>query len=882
MKPTFSILAPGLALALTVADLAGAAPVGGKIAADLDAALTALPAGQTMTVIVRLVDQANLAPYRRLRLRFDRLRQVGIALRNKADVSQRAMQTLLGTRQGQGRVSRFKSFWVFNGLSVTASADVIRELASRSDVESITSDTVDIVPTAGPPEPNLTAIGAPDVWNLGFTGQGVVVANLDSGVDNSHPDLVGRWRGGSNSWYDPYAQHTTPYDASGHGTWTMGLMVGGDAVGTSIGVAPGARWIAAKIFKDNGTATATGIHQAFQWLLDPDGNPATADAPDVVNNSWSYGSPGCNLAFQSDLQALVSAGIVPVFAAGNYGPGPGSSVSPANYPEALSVGAVDNADQLYAYSSVGPSACGASRFPTVVAPGVYTLTTTLFGMYTNSAEGTSLSAPHVTGALALLLSAFPNLTADQQRQALTSSAVDLGDPGPDDIYGYGRINLAAAYDWTALNIGNQPPVDTLGPVASGVAASPNPNNGTLGFAVGTPAVRLSASLTDPSSNGLQSNINAAEVFVDTVGINGAGIAAIAADGVFDSPTESVVADIALTAIAQLAEGSHTLYLRGRDAAGNWGATASTVLIIDKTGPTVTNVAATPTNSTITLLANATDPSPGTIAGAEWFEGTDPGVGMGSPVSVSGSNLKATINVAAWPIGSHTLFVRARDLAGNWGSPVSTTVVIPPPNTLFFDSFESSNLSAWNGGVVGTRLSVNATAKMTTAGSYGLQATLGSGTSPSYVADLTPALESSYHARFYFNPHGANPGSGQVTLLSGLNSVGTTLFQVQFQRVGSTYQVRGVVTRAGGTSTTNWFNITNNTAHYVEIAWQSAASASFQLYVDGSLKQSLSALNTGSNTLDAIRMGLVGGLVNSASGSVYLDAFASTRNTVIGP
>ena len=141
-------------------------------------------------------------------------------------------------------------------------------------------------------------------------------------MDVNHPDLAGRWRGGPNSLVRPLrpAPHD-PTDVSGHGTATMGVMVGGDAGGTSIGMAPGATWIAAKIFNDAGSATATAIHSAMQWVLDPDGDPATADAPQVVNNSWAYGTPGCNLAFQPDLQALRAAEIVPVFAAGNYGPG---------------------------------------------------------------------------------------------------------------------------------------------------------------------------------------------------------------------------------------------------------------------------------------------------------------------------------------------------------------------------------------------------------------------------------------------------------------------------------------------------------------------------------------------------------------------------------
>ncbi|MEZ4615444.1 MAG: S8 family serine peptidase [Caldilineaceae bacterium] len=212
-------------------------------------------AAQT-SVIVQLKDRADLTKIRG-RNRPARQRAVIKALQAMANLSQRPLISLLTARQAQGKVSHFQPFWIFNGFEVTATADVIQELASQPQVLKITPNTTidaPVAPASGTtPEPNLTVVNAPAMWDLGWRGQGVVIASMDSGVDIGHPDLAAQWRGGANSWYDPYGQHpTTPTDLSGHGTWTMGVMVGRDAGGTTIGVAPDAQWIAVKLFNDQG------------------------------------------------------------------------------------------------------------------------------------------------------------------------------------------------------------------------------------------------------------------------------------------------------------------------------------------------------------------------------------------------------------------------------------------------------------------------------------------------------------------------------------------------------------------------------------------------------------------------------------------------------
>ena len=329
-----------------------------------------------------------------------------------------------------------------------------------------------------------------------------MVANLDTGVDATHPDLATQWRGGTNSWYDPYGQHSTPFDPNGHGTWTMSVMVGGSSGGTAIGVAPSARWIAAKIYNDSGTATTSAIHQSMQWLLDPDGNINTDDAPDIVNNSWALSNiGGCNLDFEPDLQSLVAAGITPVFAAGNYGPSGATSVSPPNNPSAFSVGAVDNSDAIYAASSRGPTSCGlgaSATYPSVVAPGVEVFVADLYGSYYMS-SGTSLAAPHAAGALALLLSASPALTVAQQEAALRTSARDLGSAGPDNSFGNGRIDVLAAYN--ALTNGG--PVPTAIPTPSATSTpdvAPTATATNTSTATATPTNTAAPTATATATN----------------------------------------------------------------------------------------------------------------------------------------------------------------------------------------------------------------------------------------------------------------------------------------------------------------------------------------------------------------------------------------------
>ena len=411
--------------------------------------LTAAPEDE-IRVIVEFTPRVDLPTLRNMP-RPQRRELMATEMKAAAERDQRGVRSLLQSRGVKGT----RHLWMINSLAVKAPAKVIQELAAHPEVLSLRIDrkitaAEILLQSFPPPEANINTINANDLWVQGDLGQGAVVAVMDTGADVNHPDLAGTWRGGTNSWFDPYGVHTTPVDSDGHGTGVLGIMVGGGAGGTTIGTAPGAKWIAAKMFDDTGNTFDSVIHQVFQWFLDPDGNPATDDAPDVVNASWGFQNLAgiCVNTYQPDIDALNAAGIAVVFAAGNTGPGAATSISPANNAGAIAVGSVDDLNVIDPTSARGTSTCDNRVYPDVVAPGDTIKTADLsfggFPFYI-SGTGTSYSAPHAAGVIALLRSAFPNATLDQLKSALTGSAADLGAVGPDDVYGNGLVNAAAAY-----------------------------------------------------------------------------------------------------------------------------------------------------------------------------------------------------------------------------------------------------------------------------------------------------------------------------------------------------------------------------------------------------------------------------------------------------
>jgi serine protease AprX len=439
----------------------------GVISEDLKAALSKLGPGDFVNVIVRCADPVDLDNYRDKNLAARRRMLIG-ALQQRAKSCEKSLQNVLAQTPAEPPVS----LWIVNGIASRVPVTSVEALAARPGVASVSLDGE--ITLSGPalsgaasgdsgtPEWNIRMVRAPELWNLGYAGAGVVVAAMDTGVDPDHPDIGPKWRGGSNSWYDPNGEHpAAPYDGNGHGTRSMGILVGGASGGSAIGMAPSARWIAVKIFKDDDTAQFGRIHQGFQWLLDPDGDPFTDDAPDVVNNSWYLEQTvdRCNTEFASDIAVLKAVEIAVVFSAGNTGPNPRTSVSPSNDPLSLAVGAVDANGNIAGFSSRGPSACDGGIYPRVAAPGagVRTADRTFGGIFPDSfayVSGTSFAAPHVAGGMALLKGAFGGATVSQIESSIHVSALDLGASGPDDDSGFGLLDLFGAYTWLAANIGS--------------------------------------------------------------------------------------------------------------------------------------------------------------------------------------------------------------------------------------------------------------------------------------------------------------------------------------------------------------------------------------------------------------------------------------------
>jgi subtilisin family serine protease len=385
--------------------------------------------------------------------------------------------------------ANISEYWIASALSFKIPASKLAELNQLVGVSSIIEDgQIELIdPVESLPAPgkissassHLNALNIPTLWNRGLKGKGRLVCSFDTGVEGSHPAIKEKYRGNNVShqaaWFAPNTTDTIPTDKVGHGTHTMGIMVGNNA-SDSFGVAPEAEWITAAVIDQGQTLSRTisDILVAFQWAVDPDGDPATvSDMPDVICNSWgvptSIMSP-CDETFNDVIDNVEAAGIVTIFAAGNDGPNPQTLRLPANRAttalNSFSVGSYDDVSNVIAASSSrGPSSCDTMKVkPEVVAPGVSIYSSYKGGTY-RLMSGTSMAAPYMAGLVALLRQYNPDATVAEIKNAIIKSARDLGATGEDNTFGYGFPDAGKAIQYLPLPV--QPEIYLAGKVIGG-------------------------------------------------------------------------------------------------------------------------------------------------------------------------------------------------------------------------------------------------------------------------------------------------------------------------------------------------------------------------------------------------------------------------------
>ncbi len=471
-----TLLALVAVLTVTVAASAISAP-----AATVRVSPTVLRAtenGHATTFLVVLKAQASLAGADALTTKLAKGEFVYTTLRDEATRTQTPIVNVL-RRMG----ASYRSHWAVNALVVTGGRAVVDALAGRADIARIDANPwikSTILPTGparlAPTSPstvewNIAQIRAPHVWLHGDRGQGIVLGNIDTGQQWDHPALKPHYRGWTGSsvdhnynWYDATdPSNRAPLDPYGHGTHTAGIMVGDDGGTNQIGVAPRAKWMSCRSMDASGLGNPDTYITCIEFMIAPfdlDGNnPDPSKAPVAVSNSWycSTSTEGCTqTTLLQPVQDLRAAGIVPVFAAGNEGPGCstiGILGPPAQYDESFSVGATDMNRALASFSSRGPVTFMGTRIkPDISAPGVNVRSSYPGSTYA-ILSGTSMAAPHIAGAIALLYAAQPQLIGDVdatelklENAAYHINSSDCSSSGsyPNNLFGYGIVNVQAA------------------------------------------------------------------------------------------------------------------------------------------------------------------------------------------------------------------------------------------------------------------------------------------------------------------------------------------------------------------------------------------------------------------------------------------------------
>ena len=405
----------------------------------IEKSLQKVPASKEVEFIVTLKAEADLTKVKP--------EDVVDTLRDTSEKSQESLISFVERKVKDGDISEYSSFFIINSIYIKGRAELIEKIARRSDVESIrlnhtiVSDKEEIVKRKS----SLSEVTSYVPWNLESiqadrvtkTGKNIVVGIIDSGVNANHPELQDALlSGGFKDFVEP--SNTEPKDETGHGTHVAGTILG-----RTIGIAKDAKLVVARVFNKEGEASDEGLLAAGQWILEK--------KPQVVNNSW--GGNRDDSFYDDIVKKWKAAGIVPIFSSGNTGEynagGEGSIGSPGSLEDSFSVGALTKDDKLAKFSLRGPSKHTNKFKPEISAPGVNILSADYKGGYVLK-TGTSMAAPHVTGAVALILEANGNLSVDKVEDILKSTATPLTDDhyinSPNMGYGYGKLNVFKAVE----------------------------------------------------------------------------------------------------------------------------------------------------------------------------------------------------------------------------------------------------------------------------------------------------------------------------------------------------------------------------------------------------------------------------------------------------
>ena len=340
-----------------------------------------------------------------------------------------------------------------NGVAISMPGGSAESLKALEDVKYVEKD----IPFNVSLDTATGIMGVPQVWDLGYTGKGVKVALIDTGIDAGHPDLKGR----VVEWKDFVNGRSAPYDDYGHGTHCAGIIGGSGAAsnGKYKGVAPEVEFIGIKVLGKDGSGDLSTILKGLDYA-------ARSDAKII---SMSLGSDEHSQAIDDLVSRAVKNGKIVVCAAGNSGPDRRTIGCPSDSPDAITVGATDKGDMIASFSSRGPTRDGRIK-PDITAPGKDIISCKAAGIMNEKAidkyyikmSGTSMACPMVSGSIALLVQMDSGLTPQKAKDILEKTAKPEGGKCPNNDYGYGRIDVKAAID---LMNGKKPvkPTPTPGP-----------------------------------------------------------------------------------------------------------------------------------------------------------------------------------------------------------------------------------------------------------------------------------------------------------------------------------------------------------------------------------------------------------------------------------